>query len=237
MPIVSGQTLNIVSKVLLAPVGPFQPFLDAPSKTHVHCLQQAYDVLCQDGKEDVAIYFRSYDAWLKKGLLWADRGWKNICHYFPNSVHWGLRWPGADAECQYYFQKALTVCQKDVPKGMFYLGAALHLVQDMCVPHHAKGAVFDGHQEFERWAENNLNSFTARQSGLYMPFAHPSQWIRHNAAKSSAYYPLVSRERGCSEGSYFEAARTLLPLTVYTTAGFLEFSKTFQCARVGAARQ
>ncbi len=32
---------------------------------------------------------------------------------------------------------------------MFYLGAALHLVQDMCVPHHSLGIIFDGHKEFE----------------------------------------------------------------------------------------
>lgn len=227
-----------MTKALLTPARPFQFFLDVPSKTHVHCLQQAYTILCQDGKEDVEAYFRPYDFWLTKGLFWADQGWKNVCHYFFDSAKPGvLRWPGADAECQYYFNKAVAACQENVPKGMFYLGAAIHLVQDMCVPHHAVGAVFDGHQEFERWTGNNLHYFNARQSGIYMPFEHPSQWIRHNVAKSSRYYPLVSKGKGCNEDSYFEAAGKLLPLTVYTTAGFLEFSKIIlQQARVSTTQ-
>lgn len=218
--------MNIVAKAMLTPVRPFQPFLDAPSITHTQCLQQAYDVLCQDGKEDVADFFRPYDAWLRKGLLWADQGWKNVCHYFSDPAKHGiLRWPGADAECQSYFNKAVATYQQNKSKGMFYLGAAVHLVQDMCVPHHAVGAVFDGHQEFEKWAGNNLYYFTARQSGLYLLFTHPSQWIRYNAEKASAYYSLVSQEKGCCEESYFEAARILLPLTVYSTAGFLRFAQ------------
>ncbi|WP_407307017.1 zinc dependent phospholipase C family protein [Desulfosporosinus sp. SB140] len=228
MPILSGQTLNKVTKALLAPVRPFQVFLDAPSPTHVHCLQQAYNVLGKDGREDVVTYFRPYDDWLTKGLFWADQGWKNICHYFFDPQKQGrLHWPGADAECQYYFNKAIAMCHQNVPKGMFYLGAALHLVQDMCVPHHALGVVFDGHQEFERWTSNNLQYFTAKQNGIYKPFTHPSQWIRYNVEKAALFYPLVSQEKGCSEENYYVAAGELLPLTVYTTAGFLVFSKHF----------
>lgn len=215
-----------MTKALLAPVGPFQLFLDAPSLTHAYCLQQAYNVLYRDGKEDVVEYFRPYDLWLSEGLFWADRGWKNVCHYFFDSTKkWVLRLPGADVESDYYFSKAVRAYQKNVPKGMFYLGAAIHLIQDMCVPHHAVGAVFDGHQEFERWAGNNLSHFSAKRSGIYMPFTNPSQWIRYNAARSAPYYPFVSQKKGCSEESYFEAAGKLLPLTVYTTAGFLEYSK------------
>ena len=226
MSIISEQTLNIVTKALLTPVRPFQIFLDAPSITHAHCLQKAYDVLEQDGKEDVVGFFRPYDELLKKGLVWADQGWKNVCHYFsdPNK-HGVLRWPGADSECQYYFNKAVALYQHNKTKGAFFLGAALHLVQDMCVPHHAVGTVFDGHQEFESWVKNNLHYFTAKQNGIYNPFTHPSQWIRHNVEIATPYYPFVSQEKGCSEETYFDAAGKLLPLTVYTTAGFLDFSK------------
>ncbi|CAA7603275.1 Phospholipase C/P1 nuclease domain protein [Acididesulfobacillus acetoxydans] len=88
------------------------------------------------------------------------------------------------------------------------------------------GAVFDGHKEFEKWTGKNLHLLTALEHGIYLPFAEPSEWIRHNVARALTYYPLVSKGKGCNEGSYFEAARKLLPLTIYTTAGFWEFSKT-----------
>ncbi|WP_088188489.1 zinc dependent phospholipase C family protein [Desulfosporosinus sp. FKA] len=226
MRILSEQTLNIVTKALLVPVGPLQMFLDAPLKTHGHCLHEAYHILEQDGKNDVLDYFRPYDDMIIKGLFWADKRWKNICHYFSDpQKQGGLHWPGADAECQYYFNKAITMSGQNVPKGMFYLGAALHLVQDMCVPHHALGVIFDGHQEFERWTSNNLDKFTFKQSGIYKAFTHPSQWIRHNVELSAPYYPLVSAAKGIKEKNYFIAAEKLLAITVYTTAGFLDFSK------------
>ncbi|AFM43034.1 Zinc dependent phospholipase C [Desulfosporosinus acidiphilus SJ4] len=228
MPILSEQTFNRVTKVLLAPVSPLQIFLDAPSPTHGYCLQQAYDILRQDGKDEVAAYFCSYDNDLQEGLSWADRGWKNICHYFYDPEKQGrVHWPGADAECQYYFNKAAAAFQRNISKGMFYLGAALHIVQDMCVPHHALGVIFDGHQEFERWTINNLDCFIVKGNGIYKSFTHPTQWIRYNAEIASRFFQLVSQENGCSEESYNAAAGKLLPLTVLTTAGFLDFAKPF----------
>ncbi|GAB6175027.1 hypothetical protein JCM15765_45050 [Paradesulfitobacterium aromaticivorans] len=220
------QTLGKVTKIILTPIGPLQYLLNSPGVTHVRCLEQSLKVLRADGKENIADLFFAYRPWISKGLFWADRGWKNVCHYYQNPDKPGvLRWPGAAAECQYYFNKALHALEKDVTKGMFYFGAALHLVQDMCVPHHAVGSVFDGHQEFEKWVENNWHQFSCTPSGKYLPFTHPSQWIDYNANTSASYYSQVSLFHKCSESSYEQAARDLLPLTIQTSAGFLVFFK------------
>lgn len=92
----------------------------------------------------------------------------------------------------------------------------------MCVPHHSLGIVFDGHKEFETWATQNRDKFTAT-SGMYLPFSHPAQWIDHNARVSGPLYPLVSQEKGCCEESYEKASEILIPLTISTSAGFLDF--------------
>ncbi|TGE34125.1 phospholipase [Desulfosporosinus sp. Sb-LF] len=219
-----GQTLGKMTKLLLAPVGPLQYFLDSPGLTHVHCLDLAYEVLEHDGKEDIATFFKVHHFMLTKGLLWADRGWKNVNHFYRNPDKQGiLQWPGAMAECQYYFNKASIFLPRNVSKGMFFLGAALHLVQDMCVPHHSLGIVFDGHKEFEAWATRNWNEFSVTR-GLYMPFSHSAQWIEYNASVSGPLYPLVSQERGCSEESFTEASEVLIPLTIASSAGFLNFT-------------
>jgi len=34
--------------------------------------------LTQDGKEEVAKYFKAHHSMLTKGLYWADKGWKNV---------------------------------------------------------------------------------------------------------------------------------------------------------------
>lgn len=220
-----GQALGKMTKMLLAPVGPLQYFFDSPGVTHVYCLEQAYNTLDNDCNQDVATFFRPYHSYLRKGLFWADQGWKNVCHYYSQPGNEGsIRWPGAAAECQYYFNKAFSFFGKDVFKGMFYLGAALHLVQDMCVPHHSLGVVFDGHKEFEKWASHHWHEFPAGH-GLYLPFTHPSQCVDYNAKISAKYYSLVSLEKGCQENSYVQAAEKLIPLTIATTAGFLNFSR------------
>ncbi|CAA7600389.1 phospholipase C [Acididesulfobacillus acetoxydans] len=219
-----GQTIGRLTKMFLAPIGPLQYLFDTPGVTHVHCLEQAYDVLTRDGKADVATFFRPYHASLGKGLLWADRGWKNVHHFYSKPGKGAsILWPGATAECQYYYNRALTFMDKDVFKGMFFLGAALHLIQDMCVPHHSVGMIFNGHQEFEKWAARHWSEFPLLESGSYPNFSHPSQWVEYNAKISRAYYSRVSWEQGNPEPSYTEAARKLIPLTIGTTAGFLDF--------------
>lgn len=219
-----GQTLNKMTKILLVPASPLQYILDSPGVAHEYCLKQAYSVLKCDGKEDAAFFFKAFHSALTKGLYWADRGWKNINHFYCHPGKQGINgWPDAAAECQYYFNKALSISPKNLDKGMFFFGAALHLVQDMCVPHHSLGILFDGHKEFETWASQNWRIFSVRH-GIYLPFSHPAQWIDHNARLSRPFYPLVSLKEGCTENSYQKAANTLIPLTIATTAGFMEFA-------------
>ena len=52
---------------------------------------------------------------------------------------------------------------------------------------------------------------------------HLAQWIDHNAGVSGSLYPLVSEDEGCSEESYKKASEILIPLTISTSAGFLDF--------------
>lgn len=224
-----SQTLSKMTKLLLASASPLQYFFDSPGVTHVQCLKQAYIVLKSDGKEDTASLFKAYHSMLAKGLYWADRGWKNVNHFYSHPDKQGITsWPGATAECQYYFNKAFIYFPKNVNKGMFFLGAALHLIQDMCVPHHALGILFDGHKEYETWATQNWDRFST-PCGAYLEFSHPAQWIEHNASLSKPLYPLVSQKEACSEESYHRASEVLIPLTIATSAGFLDFvSKRLQ---------
>lgn len=171
-----------MTKLALIPMAPLQYLLDSPGLTHEHCLKQAYIVLKQDGKEAMSPFFQPYHSWIRKGLFWANKGWKNVCHYYADPANPSkLSWPGASGEAQYYYNQAMLNFPVDVLKGMFYLGAALHIIQDMCVPHHSQGVVFDGHQEFERWARKHWQEFAVTEKGLYMDFTHPSQWIEYNA--------------------------------------------------------
>lgn len=215
-----------MTKLFLAPMAPLQYFLDTPGVSHDFFLRQAFEVLTFDGKENVRTFFEPYYTQIRKGLFWADRGWKNVCHFYANPENSeSTHWPGATAEAQYYFNHALSYFPKDVLKGMFYFGASLHIIQDMTEPHHAVGSVFDGHQEFEKWATHHWKDFLTHQGGIYPSFTHPSQWVEHNARLSASYYPFVSTQNHCNEETYKTAAKDIIPLTIQTTAGYLDFMK------------
>jgi phospholipase C len=218
-----GYTLNKITRIFLTSVSPLQYLLDTPGLTHVHCLDLAFETLERDGKAKIADFFKEYRISLNKGLFWADRGWKNVSHFYqkPDRQN-NFQWPGAISEFQLYYNKSLSVFSNDDFKGMFYLGAALHLVQDMCVPHHSLGIIFDGHREFEAWVNLHWHEYTETK-GMYEPFKHPVQWLSNNARNSAPLFPLVSLLEGCSESSYRIAAAKLIPLTIATTAGFLNY--------------
>ncbi|MBC8015113.1 MAG: phospholipase, partial [Sporomusaceae bacterium] len=98
--------------------------------------------------------------------------------------------------------------------AILYLGAAAHLVQDMCVPHHAKCQLFDGHKKYEVWVEKNLQDFSYTQKGeIYI--ANPVGILFKNAATALDLYSYVSAEASVEQ--YKKATEVLLPLANQST--------------------
>jgi len=52
-------------------------------------------------------------------------------------------------------------------KACFCLGAAAHLVQDLCVPHHSRSIVYGGHQRYETWVEKHVEHYLVWSKGIY----------------------------------------------------------------------
>lgn len=213
-------------KLFLAAGTPIQKLVSGKGDTHLFCLNQALLILKNDGVP-YAHNISNYMEFLNKGVLWADKGWKNFSHYFDPVVSQGLGpWPDAKMEFDNFFNKALMYWERsDKGRYYFYLGAALHLLQDLCVPHHAKGAAFSGHKEYENWVSNNYNSFVVERGGIYDKFLTPSDWLLSNARLSRCYFPYVSNIGTVS--TYKLATSVLLPLAQCSTAGFLKFAIDF----------
>lgn len=61
-------------------------------------------------------------------------------------------WPNARQMVQEYWDLAVqALIAWDFVRGAFHLGAAAHLVQDLCVPHHAAARIFSGHSHLLRF--------------------------------------------------------------------------------------
>ena len=213
-------------KLSLLPLTPLQPHIDPPSPVHGWLLERALQNMYNDGMSDAAHFFYSFQSDLFAGLLWADQGWKNFTHY----CHLEHKYrPRAVPEAEGYYSKGLYHFANNVHKTFFYLGATLHIIQDMTVPHHAAGVLRDGHQEFERWIIAHWDDLPTALHGCYRPYQKPSDWIRHSVALSKPYLPLVSLSKGATETSFFEAARFLVPLSIRVSAGFLMMAHAELC--------
>lgn len=214
-------------KIFLAAGSPIQKLVAGKGDTHLFCINQALVILKNDGAIAYARNISNYMEFLNKGALWADKGWKNFSHYLDPVFSQGLGpWPDARLEFNNFFNKAVAYWKcGNKGKYYFYLGAALHLIQDVCVPHHAKRAVFSGHKEYENWVLNHYNKFGVDSGGIYNRFSNPSDWLLFNARLSRCYFPYVSDI--ATNTSYKMATSILLPLAQRSTAGFLKFAIDF----------
>lgn len=212
-----GNSSWAAAKLILAATIPIQKLVDHGGSTHLFINNQALTILQNDGYLKCLSYIKTNINYLNKGTLWADRGWKCFAHYYNPETGEGLNpWPNAIDECAHYFRRALYFWQKKRHgKSFFLLGAAAHLVQDLCVPHHARCIAFNGHQKFEKWAMVNMLKYKTDRRGMY-DVKDITEILKHNASISSKFYDLVARE---DEGNYNLAATFLLPMAQRATAG------------------
>lgn len=216
LPVVAG------AKLLLAAARPMQILLDRPGTTHDFCNQQAVKILRTDGFTGCAAFFEKYLAELNAGVQWADKGWKNIGHYFEPATNKGL-WHFANAteDFHYYYNAALAgMRRKDYAKAVFFLGAAIHLIQDLCVPHHARAKLFCGHQEYEEWARCNYLQYAINDQGLYNEGISAHAWLLSNAIIAADLFDMVDGIQNST--IYDRVTAILLPRAQRSTAGFLQ---------------
>lgn len=190
------------------------------STTHGFINQQGRKILFNDGYKKAFHFFNMFADQLDNGVVWVDSGLKSTCHLYDPDKKAGMWfWPSAAEKCAEFYNKASRLCQgKKHARGIFYLGAAIHLIQDMCVPHHATCRLFGGHMDYEDWAEARKENYRVENGGIYEQAGKPEDWIAENARLAKDHYHLVGSG---SPGGYHRATEILLPHAQRTTAGFL----------------
>lgn len=193
--------------------------------THWFINEAALEILSEAGySRDVDLLFPFFHS-LQDGVAWADSGYKNVSHFFNPVTRKGI-WGFASAACDFvhYLNKATQKAQNgNLADAIFYVGAAAHLLQDVCVPHHTCGLLFDGHKEYESWVEENFMNYLFYTDSLEDHFKKPFQLLFSNAMASAATIHLVTQE---DVSNYDKATSVLLPLAEYSTAGLLHWFTT-----------
>lgn len=211
--------------LVLAAMSPFQSILDRPGLTHEFCNRQAHLMLRNDGFAQYADFLSPYLAELNAGVYWADKDWKNVHHYFEPCSGKGLwHFTNAIDNFEIYYRLALkTARQYNLKKAVFCLGAAAHLLQDLCVPHHARAKLFNGHKLYEGWAQEHCGNYAVTTQGIYQEGLPPLSLIMNNAHIAADFFDWVRHEG--DDTFYHKATEILLPLAQRSTAGlFLSFA-------------
>jgi len=208
-------------KLLLATAAPLQAIIDKPCVTHEFCNRQALAILRHEGLKSCSDYFQRYLDKINAGACWADAGWKNVNHYYEPASGKGL-WMFANAveDFNKYYNLAIKwLFQGNYGQAAFFLGAALHLVQDLCVPHHARSLLFHGHKQYEEWVRRNFNAFRADNLGNYTTGKPIRSLLHYNAVIAADFLDWVGID--AAENRYRDATAVLLPLAQRTTADTL----------------
>lgn len=220
----TGFAVGTGLKLLASTTGPLQGLWDRPGVTHELCNRQALVILRKDGFRHCAEIFEQYLGSMNEGVYWADEGCKNVTHYLDLKADKGLwHFPSAIGEFRRYFSEALLQARRRAwADAAFFLGAAAHLVQDLCVPHHASGKVFFGHKKYETWVERERGNYIVDRGGLYVE-GHPThQLLLINARLAAGFLDQVGNR--ATVNSYHLATEILLPQAQRATAGlFYQF--------------
>ena len=216
--------------LLLITVSPLQSLIDRPGLTHQFCNRQALHILRNDGFTHHADFFANYLTELNFGVLWADKDWKNIHHYFEPYSGKGL-WQFANAIDNfnlYYEMASSTADRRDFKKAAFFLGAAAHLGQDLCVPHHARAKLFCGHSQYESWVQQHYAEYAVVSGGIYLEDQPPSFLLLYNANLAADFLPWLTPKNG--ETYFASTTAALLTIAQRTTAGlFWQFARQIFC--------
>ena len=232
----------VVSLFIMAVLGcpPTQAYtewdsLSPENSTHQFLFDQIPIILASDGHAGVADFIDGrYLMRMKLGSIRADETlWDSREHYMDPQTHEGLvGFKSAGQLGTERFGAAVSYWSAGNKDDAFFnLGWAVHLVQDLTVPHHAALTPLDYHAEYEQWVFDHRHDFPADSDGVYdfdsyLPGHYESEsdpfdWVDYNAHYAIQFFEDVNGENGQSGNDYGYAAANLLPRAQRTSAGFL----------------
>ncbi|WP_050607037.1 zinc dependent phospholipase C family protein [Clostridium niameyense] len=190
---------------------------------HKYINMKALDLLKIQGYNEEYEFFKKYIKELNEGVTWADQDFKSSNHFFHVTKGRGLYgFSNALIECTKYSNiAAKSFSLNRTKKGVFYLGAACHLIQDVTVPQHVNNKLLRSHRKFELWIISKLLSdFSFEAKDGIVKYKTIEEFIKNNATMANNTY-LKNMNIKNKEQRYYSIASTIIKEAERTTAGFL----------------
>jgi len=223
------KTYGRIFRYLLIVANPFKKVI-----IHTECIihkfinEKALVILKNDKYMDAYSFYSDHIVKLNEGAVWADQDFKSSSHFYNPTKNKGMY--GSQSAMtlgrKYYNHAVMFWRQGESDQSMFYLGAAVHILQDMTVPQHANIRLLDNHRQFENFIKRTyLNSpkFVADRGGYYGDDIQ--EYIRCNARCAMKIFSKLKAIKD-NKKRYYTIAKFTLPLAQKSTAGcFLTFYK------------
>jgi len=211
-------------KTILWAVNPLKKiFKKTLCEVHVFINEQAVEILRNDGFQEAYEFYTLNKGCLHDGAVWADQDFKSREHFYNPYTHKGLYGcKSSKQRFRKYYGCALVHWDcGDKDKAMFYLGAAVHLIQDSTIPQHGSVNLLKSHRKYEQWihkVHDDFLHYSSAEGGIYYDSAY--KYIESNAKEAIAAYRKYSIIKDPSE-KFFRIANSTFPLAQKTTAGCL----------------
>lgn len=220
-----GNTLRI----LLYLINPFKKIIiKTECEVHKFIIEKGLNILNHNNYIREYNFLNMYINQLKNGATWADQDFKSIGHFYNPQKKRGLYGnTNAFNLAQKYYSKAIEYWNKnDISKSIFFLGAFVHLIQDMTIPQHVNISLLDNHHQYENYvkiAYQTVKEFTTLEKPVI--FEDLEHYVRFNTKVALKIYKRFKKIKNDNE-RFYRITRCSLPLAQRTTAGcFLMFLK------------
>ncbi|NLY44563.1 MAG: phospholipase [Tissierella sp.] len=222
-------TYNRVLNTVFSVTNPFKKLM-IQTQCEVHKAININALRILENEEYFSEYhFFNNHIWdINRGAVWADQDYRSSSHFYNPFKKKGLygRKDAMELGRDYYYNALSLWNIGNLGESMFYLGAALHIIQDMTVPQHANIRLLDNHRQYETYIKRSykyIKEFKIKE-GTYI-LDSIEDYIRFNtrvAIRIDKHFRNIPDE----EERYYRIARCGLPLAQRTTAGaFVTFYK------------
>ncbi|NBI05819.1 zinc dependent phospholipase C family protein [Senegalia massiliensis] len=209
-------------KSVLWALNPFKKkIITTECKVHRFINYQSMKLLADNNYIEEFEVYNHYLEEVNRGAVWADQDFKSTSHFYSPTKRRGMfGHSNAKNLTNNYYKKAISYWKKGYKsRSMFYLGASLHIIQDMTIPQHVNIRLLDNHRQYENFVKTTYDIVKEfRTSKSPIEFKKLNSYIVFNAKTALKQYKKYkdlenSRER------YYKITKCSLPLAQRTTAG------------------
>lgn len=191
-------------------------------KIHICINYYALGTIFDNGLINKYNVFNTYIDSINEGAVWADQDFRSSSHFYNPIKKRGLfgRKNAMDLAIEYY-SKSIKLWPSNRNKSMFFLGAGVHIIQDMTVPQHANIKLLGNHHQYETFVKKQYMHFESYSEDL-KPYILDSisEYVRFNSRLALIIYDKFKNIKE-DEKRFLQTTKCTIPLAIRTSAGLM----------------